>query len=319
MKHKTWLDIALSSSLDSKCVSMKVGCVLVKDNHIISTGINGTAKGDINCCEKFQDRCAEHSEWSAKFEIHSEMSAIIYCPVSTEGSVAYVTHSPCFNCCKHLIAAGVRSIYFLEKYYRMSKEDFQEIVDYCRHMSVGLIEANNTWVYHVIGPIEVQSLFTYRKDGLYWNERPRDEIGTLKSWSSWNGKHVGNRFGSLHGSHKTSYRRGTISSVGYLEHVLVWLYHKGEYPKFELDHEDGDGLNNSIDNLRDGSNGINSKNLPLRSDNQSGHHGIRQLPSGSWRVDINSEYQGCRKTLEDAIEFRKALEIEYGYHENHGR
>lgn len=150
MKHSTWLSIADDVAKESKCVSLQVGTVLVKDNHLISSGVNGTPKGYINCNEKFSCRCEEHSEWSQKFEVHSEMSAIVYCPVSTKGAIAYVTHSPCFNCCKHLIASGIKSIYFETKYHRFTDEDFKEIVDFCKYLCVDFIEykSEDDWCNH---------------------------------------------------------------------------------------------------------------------------------------------------------------------------
>lgn len=136
MKDSTWMKMAEAAAEDSKCVSLKVGTVLVKDGHIISTGINGTPKGYINCCDKFTERSPEHSAWSEKFEVHSEMNALLYCPVDTRGSHAYVTHAPCFNCAKHLVAAGVKSIVYKERYYRQPDKDFNEVVDFCNHMKV---------------------------------------------------------------------------------------------------------------------------------------------------------------------------------------
>jgi dCMP deaminase len=149
MKHQTWLNIAHAIAEDSKCVSLKVGTVLVRDGHQVSSGINGTPKGYINCNEKFEGRCSEHHEWSLKYEIHSELSALIYSQVDVRGSTAYVTHSPCFNCTKHLIAAGIVGIYFVEKYHRMTEEEFQEIIDFCDTMGVELIHASgemDDWV-----------------------------------------------------------------------------------------------------------------------------------------------------------------------------
>ena len=136
MKLSTLREIVKSIASESKCVSMSVGCVLVKDGHIISTGRNGTAKGDVNCCDKFTERGVEHSAWSEKFELHAEINAIVHCPVDPSGSIAVVTHSPCFPCTRTLVAAGITDIHYLERYYRQSDEDFAEAVDYCNRMGV---------------------------------------------------------------------------------------------------------------------------------------------------------------------------------------
>ena len=65
----------------SKCVSKKVGAIIVKNNRIISMGYNGTPRGVKNCCEIFDesnfDR-EEHHQWSKNSEIHAEMNAILF-------------------------------------------------------------------------------------------------------------------------------------------------------------------------------------------------------------------------------------------------
>lgn len=142
MKHSTWMSVTAQIANDAKCVSLQVGCVLVKDGHVISTGVNGTPKGFHNCTDTHMERGAEHSAWSEKYEIHAEMNAIGHCPVSTQDSVAYVTHSPCFNCCKHMIAFGIKEIRFAERYYRMTDEQLQEIIAFCVHMNVELVHGD---------------------------------------------------------------------------------------------------------------------------------------------------------------------------------
>lgn len=115
---------------------MKVGAVLLKDGHIISTGYNGTPKGFTNCSDVFSERSTEHSAWSEKFEVHAEMNALLYCPVSTQGSTIVVTHSPCWNCTKHLLAAGVKEILFDQVYYRVTDEEFNLIRESCDKLGV---------------------------------------------------------------------------------------------------------------------------------------------------------------------------------------
>lgn len=125
------LGVAKSVAADSKCASMQVGAVLVIDGHIVSTGINGTPKGYTNCNELFSCRCPEHSVWSEKYEIHAEMNCIIHCPTSTEGGTIVVTHAPCWNCAKHIVASGITSIYYGERYYRMPEDEFKAIEEFC--------------------------------------------------------------------------------------------------------------------------------------------------------------------------------------------
>lgn len=95
----------------SPCHRLHVGCVLVKENHIISTGYNGFLPG------------AEHKsivvDGHELATVHAEMNAVVDCArrgVSVDGAVAYITHYPCVNCFKALVAAGVNKILYLEDY-----------------------------------------------------------------------------------------------------------------------------------------------------------------------------------------------------------
>lgn len=148
INHSTWLEMAEVVSKDSKCVSLKVGCILVRDDHVISTGVNGTPKNFTNCCDKFTCRGPAHSKWSAKHEIHSELNSIIHSPTTIKGSVAYVSSSPCFNCSKHLIAGGVTAVYFSKRYYNLAEGEFEEIVDFYKFMKIDFIEAGDVWINH---------------------------------------------------------------------------------------------------------------------------------------------------------------------------
>ena len=89
---------ALVIAQRSTCNRALVGSVLVKDNRIIGTGYNGSVSGQ---------------------PIHSEMNAIIQCAkfgVSTDGTEIYVTHFPCYNCCKSLLQAGIKKINYYFDY-----------------------------------------------------------------------------------------------------------------------------------------------------------------------------------------------------------
>lgn len=114
MHDQIFMNIAKECAKSSKCISLHVGAVLVKDGRIISTGYNGTPAGHTNCCDGFGVEFSRkaHADWSAKFEIHAEMNALLHCPVSTYGATCYVTMAPCFNCLKHLAAAGVERVVY---------------------------------------------------------------------------------------------------------------------------------------------------------------------------------------------------------------
>jgi dCMP deaminase len=128
-KKRVWADIATRLAEESKCVSHSVACVIVKDNHIISTGVNGSQSGHPNCCEVFikynkeTDREAHH-RWSNIHEVHAEKNALRWIDRSqSEGSTCYVTIEPCLNCLKDMIAAGVKEVYFKDYY---DKNEYRE-------------------------------------------------------------------------------------------------------------------------------------------------------------------------------------------------
>lgn len=104
-------ELARLVSKRSPCKRLHVGCVLVKDNRIISTGYNGFLPG------------ASHTsiiiDNHEQATIHAEQNCIADCAkrgVNTHGSTAYITHYPCPSCFKILVAAGVQNIFYLEDY-----------------------------------------------------------------------------------------------------------------------------------------------------------------------------------------------------------
>ncbi len=95
----------------SPCDRLHVGCLLVKDNRIVSQGYNGFLPG----CEH-QSIVRDGHEQAT---VHAEQNAIADCAkrgVSCQGCTAYITHYPCIICCRLLIAAGVCSIKYIHDY-----------------------------------------------------------------------------------------------------------------------------------------------------------------------------------------------------------
>lgn len=95
----------------SSCERLHVGCILVKDNRIVSQGYNGFLPG---CPHKSVVR-NNHEQAT----VHAEQNALCDCAkrgVSCAGSVAYVTHYPCIICARLLLAAGIKEIKYLHDY-----------------------------------------------------------------------------------------------------------------------------------------------------------------------------------------------------------
>ena len=125
-KHKIYLKMARDYSQMSKCRKIKVGCLIVNNGRIISTGANGVNKGACDCTDHIYAHDDEqfakaHHEWSKDHEIHAEMNAILYTAKSNaeinSDCILYCTHEPCNNCLKHIAVTGIKQIYFIEKYY----------------------------------------------------------------------------------------------------------------------------------------------------------------------------------------------------------
>ena len=100
---------------NSYCKRRQVGALLVKDKMIISDGYNGTPAGFENVCEE------EGGDRSKPYVLHAEANAITKVARSnnsSDGATLYVTTSPCMECSKLIIQAGIRRVVFGE-YYRM--------------------------------------------------------------------------------------------------------------------------------------------------------------------------------------------------------
>ncbi len=110
----------------------------------------------------------------------------------------------------------------------------------------------------------------------------------------------------------------------YLEHRLALFYMFGSMPVTDVDHINGDTLNNSIANLRAVSHAENMKNQKRDKRNKSGVTGVYwNVPLQKWRavMKVNGRmlHLGVHSIFEDAVAARKAGEQMHGYHPNHGR
>jgi hypothetical protein len=125
------------------------------------------------------------------------------------------------------------------------------------------------------------------------------------------------------GSSGKVYLRVKILGKNYLVHRIIWMLKTGEPVEYEIDHKDGNGLNNAWDNLRPADRGTNTKNLRKYSNNKSGHTGVywnKRLQKWTVhiRVDNKSYHGGCFSELESAVEARLKLSEKYSFYVNHG-
>jgi dCMP deaminase len=109
---KRYLEMARVWAKNSYCKRRQVGAILVNNRMIISDGYNGTPSGFENICE---DEMGE----TKPYVLHAEANAITKVARSnnsSEGATLYVTTSPCIECAKLIIQAGIKRVVFYDKY-----------------------------------------------------------------------------------------------------------------------------------------------------------------------------------------------------------
>lgn len=97
---------------NSYCQRRKVGALVVKDKMIISDGYNGTPSG-------FENVCEDADNVTKPYVLHAEANAITKLARSnnnSDGSTLYITDSPCIECAKLIIQAGIKRVVFAQKY-----------------------------------------------------------------------------------------------------------------------------------------------------------------------------------------------------------
>ena len=117
------MSIAQQVATRSTCLRRQVGCIVVLEKRIVSTGYNGAPSGLPHCEEV---GCIRETQGVASGErhelcrgLHAEQNAVIQAAVhgtAMRGSTVYCTHKPCILCTKMLINAGVRRVYYAEGY-----------------------------------------------------------------------------------------------------------------------------------------------------------------------------------------------------------
>ncbi len=110
---KRYLRMAQIWAENSYCVRRQVGALIVKDKMIISDGYNGTPSGFENVCED------DATGRTKPYVLHAEANAITKVAKSAnncEGATLYITTSPCIECAKLIIQAGIRRVVYYDPY-----------------------------------------------------------------------------------------------------------------------------------------------------------------------------------------------------------
>ena len=123
-------EISIVTKKRSPCKRLKVGCVLVKNNRIVSQGYNGYLPS-----APHNSIVRDNHEQAT---VHAEQNAIADCAkrgVSCNGCTAYITHYPCIICTRLLLASGIKIIKYIDDY----KND-NLVKEFCDQMNVKIIK-----------------------------------------------------------------------------------------------------------------------------------------------------------------------------------
>ncbi len=110
-----YLEMARIWAKNSYCTRRQVGALVVKNNMIISDGYNGTPSG-------FENVCEDNNGVTKPYVLHAEANAITKLARSnnnSDGATIYITASPCIECAKLIIQAGIKRVVYGEKYRLM--------------------------------------------------------------------------------------------------------------------------------------------------------------------------------------------------------
>jgi len=149
-----YMDCAKSIAFLSYAIRKKVGCLIVKDNHILSEGCNGTVSGYDNSCEDRVYMPFDMGAWhdpetieetyplldekgnryklvTKPDTLHAELNAILKAAregISIKGADMYITCSPCIVCAPHIAQVGIRNVYYHELY--RSRDGLDKLKEY---------------------------------------------------------------------------------------------------------------------------------------------------------------------------------------------
>lgn len=163
----TYMQVAYQFAKLSYANRRKVGCIIVKDNQVISFGYNGMPHGFDNKCEEddikyyenpdialelIEDHgydcengcCTKKNAITKREVLHAESNAIMKVAKSTmscEGATLYTTTCPCFDCAKLIIQAGISKVYYTEDYRDMGGVELLQCADI-------IVEQVNAWNEH---------------------------------------------------------------------------------------------------------------------------------------------------------------------------
>jgi len=131
--NRYFMNLAVQAATRSTCPRKHVGAVIVRDKTLLSTGYNGSLRGAPHCDEA---GCLMEGGHCVR-TVHAEANALVQAArhgVRLEDAEIYVTASPCFNCFKLIVNAGIRTVYFGELYRD------EQVLRFAHELGIALVD-----------------------------------------------------------------------------------------------------------------------------------------------------------------------------------
>lgn len=169
--------------------------------------------------------------------------------------------------------------------------------------------------------------FCYSEGKLFWKERPASHFSTRRGMSIFNKRFSGTEVGWIYKNRRgrEHYLHTYVFGKGFIVHRIIFALFNGVLSdSLDIDHIDGNGMNNKIENLRAVDQRENKKNLPLSKASKTGITGVtwckrQKQYTATIKDNGKQKFLGYFDDIEKAAIARKKAETALGYHENHGR
>lgn len=152
---------------------------------------------------------------------------------------------------------------------------------------------------------------------LRWRPRDRKWFTSDRQYKNWNTRYANNEAGYTHKKPDGAlYKKVSIFKREYAVHRVIFMWMEGRWPDPQIDHKDGDGLNNVWNNLREATASQNNYNRRAKKSNKSGYKGVHPVKNGfkaTISVEGKSMSLGTFSTAKDAyMAYKRAAERYHG-------
>lgn len=157
-----------------------------------------------------------------------------------------------------------------------------------------------------------------------WKPRVESDFSTKCQFVSWSNRFAGKKAGTIVTKKRKSYLKINLGGKNYYAHRIAYAILNDCWPENEIDHINGNSLDNSKTNLRQVTRKENCRNVSLIPNSTSGYCGVNwHEPSGKWRarvkIDGKENYIGLFDDPQEAAIRIKAIRDAVGFHKNHGQ